>query len=69
MNPEELEAILQELVEAIRSMAESGEEISDELQGVVAQSINDLLEQIDEARGQQQPQPVDGSFRATPRLD
>ncbi len=58
MNPEELEAILEELVEAIRVMSESGEEIPDDLQGIVANSINDLLEQIDEARARQQPPVV-----------
>ncbi len=58
MNPEELEEILQDLVEAIQNMVESGEEIPDELQGIVAQQLNDLVDQIDEARQQRQPPGV-----------
>jgi KTSC domain-containing protein len=54
MNPQELRALLTELVQAITQVMESGEELSDELQGQIAQTLANLVARIDEG-GAQQP--------------
>jgi len=54
MNPEELEGLLQELMQAVQQVMQSGEELSDEFQGMLAQTIGNLYERIEKSR--QQPQ-------------
>lgn len=50
MNPEELEALLQELLQAINQVVQSGEKLTDEFQALLAQTLNNLLTRIDEAK-------------------
>ena len=60
MNPDELEDILDRLLQTIEEVMQSGEVLSDEFQGVLAETIRDLSNEIDEAR-EQPPPPVEGS--------
>jgi hypothetical protein len=53
MNPEELEELLAELVQAVTQVMQSGEELSDEFQGLLAETLNNLVTRIDELRNQQ----------------
>lgn len=53
MNPQELEALLRELVQGIMLVIQSGEELSDEFQGILAQTIGSLVTKIDEAKAQE----------------
>lgn len=57
MNPEELEALLRELLSGIQSVIQSGEILSDEFQGMLAQTLERLVNRIDELRVQN---PVEG---------
>lgn len=57
MNPEELEGLLQELIQAVQQVMQSGEELSDEFQGVLAQTIGNLYTRIEESRQQTTSQP------------
>lgn len=50
MNTEELEALLQELVQGVNAVVQSGEQLSDEFQGLLAQTLNGLVTRIDESR-------------------
>jgi len=60
MNPEELEELLRELMSGITQVMQSGEELSDEFQGLLAQTLENLVTRIDEARTQQPPQQPPG---------
>lgn len=51
MPPQELRALLQEFMQAIQLILESGEVLSDELQGQIAKTLNLLMERLDEAEG------------------
>lgn len=53
MNPEELEELLADLVQAVTQVMQSGESLSDEFQGLLAQTLNNLVTRIDESRTQQ----------------
>lgn len=53
MNPEGLESLLRELVQAVMQTIQSGETLSDEFQGQLAQTLGNLVSRIDEARSQQ----------------
>jgi len=53
MNPEELRALLLELVQAINLVMQSGEVLSDEFQGQLAQTLSNLVSRIDQGRGKQ----------------
>lgn len=60
MNPQELQELLSELMQAVTQVMQSGEELSDEFQGLLAQTLNNLVTRIDESRAQQpnvSPQP------------
>lgn len=57
MNPEELEELLRELVQGVTMVMQSGEVLSDEFQGMLAQTLNNLVGRIDEARTQSQNVP------------
>lgn len=57
MNTEELEALLQELLQAIEQVMQSGEELSDEFQGQIAQTLGNLVTRIDESRIQEENVP------------
>jgi hypothetical protein len=57
VNPEELEALLHELLSGIQRVIQSGEILSDEFQGMLAQTLESLLTEIDQLRSQN---PVDG---------
>jgi len=49
MNVQELQELLKELMQAIEQVAESGEELSDEFQGILAQTLGNLYSKIEEA--------------------
>ncbi len=51
MNTQELEELLQELLQAVEQVMQSGEVLSDEFQGQIAQTLNNLVTRIDESRG------------------
>lgn len=53
MNPQELQELLAELTQAVTQVMQSGEDLSDEFQSQLAQTLNLLVERIDQA---QQPQ-------------
>lgn len=66
MNPQELEELLRELVQAVTQVMESGEILSDEFQGMIAQTLNNLFTRIDElnqneASNQIPPGPLEPS--------
>ncbi len=71
MNPEELEELLQELVQAITQVVQSGEQLSDEFQGLLAETLNNLVTRIDEANAQQPPadQPPEAPNATPPSND
>lgn len=76
MNPEELESLLHELVQGITKVMQSGEELSDDFQGLLAQTLNNLVTRIDESRTQQQnvspeqpPSPPSAPSPTTPSND
>ncbi len=76
MNPDDLEDLLRELVQGITQVMQSGEELPDEFQGLLAQTLSNLVTRIDEARTQQpnvsteQPTGVPpGQLSATPSND
>lgn len=49
-----LEGLLNELLQGIQSVIQSGEELSDEFQGLLAQELGYLTEEIDQIRAEQQ---------------
>lgn len=49
MNRRELEEILRQLTQAIQQVIASGEELSDEFQGLLAQTLGTLVQRIEEA--------------------
>ena len=67
MNVQELQFLLQELLQAIEQVVLSGEELSDEFQGMLAQTLELLYGQIEELSGN----PVEGlpAGRQTPELE
>ncbi|CAB4132619.1 KTSC domain containing protein [uncultured Caudovirales phage] len=65
MELQELEELLRELLQAIQLMVDSGEEMSDELQGAAAQTLELLFNRIEELRGEaptQIPEIPSGEF-------
>lgn len=58
MNPEELEELLHELLRGIQDVLQSGEVLSDEFQGVLAQTLNAMTQRIDELRSQEPQEPI-----------
>lgn len=48
MDPNELKSLLQELVQGVASVVQSGEVLSDEFQGMIAQTLNSLVSKIDQ---------------------
>lgn len=56
MNPDELEDLLRQLVQSISEVMQSGEQLSDEFQGLLADTLAKLVDRIDQARSQQQPE-------------
>lgn len=57
MNPEELEALLRELVQGVTQVMQSGEVLSDEFQGLLAQTLQNLVTRIDDAQQNQSTPP------------
>lgn len=57
MNLDELENLLQELMQAVNQVVQSGEILSDEFQGVLAQTLDSLVTKIDEIKAQEQQGP------------
>lgn len=55
MNANELQEMLNELLAAIQEVLQSGEELSDEIQGALADTIGLMLQRIDELRAQGSP--------------
>lgn len=62
MNVDELEEMLRELLAGIQDTIQSGEVLSDEFQGMLAETLNNLTTQIDELRANepQGRQPFQG---------
>lgn len=52
MNLQELEALLKELVQGVMQVMKSGESLSDEFQGLLAQTLEKLVTKIDQVKGQ-----------------
>lgn len=50
MNVEELEALLRQLVQGVNQVVQSGEVLSDEFQGLLAKTLENLTTRIEEAR-------------------
>ncbi len=50
MNPEELQELLRALIQAVTEVIQSGEELPDELQGMIADTLDNLVTRIDESR-------------------
>lgn len=69
MNPEELEGLLQELMQAVQQVMQSGEELSDEFQGVLAQTIGNLYERIEQSRQQPEQPPTQDRVAPPPHYD
>ncbi len=63
MDVEELETLLRELLSGIQSVIQSGEILSDEFQGMLAQTLERLVNRIDELKAQN---PVEG-LQSTPQ--
>lgn len=57
MDVQELEELLRELLSAINSVVKSGEILNDEFQGMLAQTLEKLVNRIDELKSQS---PVEG---------
>lgn len=53
-----LEQLLNELLSGVQEVLQSGEFLSDELQGMIAQELEYLTSRIDELRGQEAPIPT-----------
>lgn len=53
MDLQELRALLQELIQTITQVMQSGEVLSDELQGMLAKTLANLVDRIDQAEAQQ----------------
>lgn len=66
MNPQELQALLTELVQAVTQVIASGEELSDEFQGMIAETLSNLAARIDESMTQE---PTDVLTAPTPPLE
>lgn len=69
MNPDELEELLRELLQGINAVMQSGEVLSDEFQGMLAQTLSLLSERIDELRSQQSPADGLQPTQNIPQLD
>jgi|SRR3974390_39914 len=57
MELQELEELMRDLLQAIQLMVDYGEEMSDELQGAVAQTLEMLYNRIEQLRGEAPPEP------------
>ena len=55
MNPEQLRRMISQLVNAIQQTIASGEELSDEFKGQVAETLNNLMYRLQQAEEQQGP--------------
>jgi hypothetical protein len=65
---QQLEQLLQEFMQAIQLVMQSGEELSDELQGQLAQTLELLVNRIDQLK--QEESPADGlEPQALPKLN
>jgi len=64
MNPEELEDLLRQLLLAIQQVMQSGEVLSDDFQGMLAQTLERLVSTIDELRSEN---PVEGLSPNSPQ--
>ena len=56
MNPQEIEGLIRELMQAFQLLVDSGETLSDEFYGMAAQTLDALVTRLDEAERQQPPQ-------------
>lgn len=58
MNLAELEGLLRELVQGVTQVMQSGEVLSDEFQGMIAQTLSNLVTKIDEIKSSEQQQQL-----------
>jgi len=66
VNVQALERLLDELLRGIQDVLQSGEVLSDEFQGMLAEEIGELTRQIDEAYAQEQPPTGGGTIIEPP---
>lgn len=64
MGIQELQALLRELLQAIEQVAASGEELTDELQGMIAETLANLMQRIEQAKSSGEQAPL-----SAPSLD
>jgi hypothetical protein len=57
VNPDELEDILDRLLQGVQDVLQSGEQLSDDFMGQLAETIRNVSNEIDELRSQGQNQP------------
>ncbi len=58
MNPQELQELLRTLVQAVTEAMQSGEELPDELQGMIADTLANLMQRIEQQGGAGQEPPL-----------
>lgn len=58
MNPQQLQELLRTLVQAVTEAMQSGEELPDELQGMIADTLANLMSRIGQQRGEGQEPPL-----------
>lgn len=66
MDVQELEGLLRELLQAVEQVIASGEELSDEFQGMLAQTFEVLVNKIDQLKKEN---PIDQFTSNIPELD
>lgn len=69
MNAQELQALLKELMQAVQQVMQSGEILSDEFQGVIAQTLENLFSKIEEAEKNAPPEIAQGGVENTVSAD
>lgn len=69
MNAQELQALLKELMQAVQQVMQSGEILSDEFQGVIAQTLGNLFSKIEEAEKNAPPEIAQGGVENTVSAD
>jgi hypothetical protein len=76
VNPEEeiatLQAIIDEILQGIQDILQSGEILSDDFQGLIAQELGETMDRITQLQEELQENPVDGmppNIPEIPQLD
>lgn len=69
MNPQQLQELLRTLVQAVTESMQSGEELPDDLQGMIADTLANLVARIDQSRTQQPTEAPLTPPEGVPHLD